>query len=689
MCLSQKYEDKTLNCVVDNLCLDLKRLEPFFATNRGITGLTIESPIRENLKYSELLVQPWWPLMDNPPHLEFIHLHFPCCICSWSQLSMFMRHFRIVNNQCPEPKTNEEVFKELKEWINEIISPKGLLLNFDSYDTIKHSNDECTGNYRIFDDGTKNEKYTALESTTDNDGSASYDELPAESIRKNTTEGISLPTLSGMETVTCMILNSQITGPYNQTSIIYTWPSAFNQYTWPELSYLEIVVNNLSSLTPSILTLNKTMPKLTYLKLGIPFERISDIMYTFDWESLPFRTGFYAFYDDLDVACWQTQTLDLKAKITSRYLPPICVMYILDAPCQRIEIVDMSQNGLTTLDYIHFDLMPYNFNPSVFKFNLSHNSFQSVSLFSRFDQCKLPFGLETQLILDLSFNELETNSYADFMQFLDMSELYLSHNKYTELPYYKTVNRKYTLSDFKQLEVLDLSYNPLYLHPWPEDGCLFQELCTNDFTPIKKLYLIGNKIMIVPRFVYTVKHLTYIDLSFNRMFEWPIVYFFGMHLLPDRNVHTKINLNFNRIRQVWPNFTLFGEKSIRKVMGNYDICLDDNPLNCSCKAHRIYKYMISSSRSERKNESVKSFPDFSFYETEWKCIFPSQWYEIPLMQIPEYEYDQMCLKNLQNCPDECFCYHSWKLGDVIVTNCTKSGEHVQSELPVELPDSTL
>ena len=85
---------------------------------------------------------------------------------------------------------------------------------------------------------------------------------------------------------------------------------------------------------------------------------------------------------------------------------------------------------------------------------------------------------------------------------------------------------------------------------------------------------------------------------------------------------------------------------------------------------------------------MKSFPDFTFYETEWKCKFPSEWTGIPLMQIPEYEYDEECIENLQNCPEECFCHHSWRLGNVTVANYMKSGKHTQNELLVELPDST-
>ena len=54
------------------------------------------------------------------------------------------------------------------------------------------------------------------------------------------------------------------------------------------------------------------------------------------------------------------------------------------------------------------------------------------------------------------------------------------------------------------------------------------------------------------------------------------------------------------------------------------------------------------------------------------------------MQTPEYQYNTMC-STLEHCPEKCFCYHSWKLGDVIVANCSHGD--VQA-LPVVLPDQT-
>ena len=85
---------------------------------------------------------------------------------------------------------------------------------------------------------------------------------------------------------------------------------------------------------------------------------------------------------------------------------------------------------------------------------------------------------------------------------------------------------------------------------------------------------------------------------------------------------------------------------------------------------------------------MERLPDFGFYETEWNCMYPAQWGGIPLMQIPEWEYDMICGLLLDNCSAGCVCYHSWKFGDIIIANCSHVNGLVLTELPAELSDST-
>ena len=49
------------------------------------------------------------------------------------------------------------------------------------------------------------------------------------------------------------------------------------------------------------------------------------------------------------------------------------------------------------------------------------------------------------------------------------------------------------------------------------------------------------------------------------------------------------------------------------------------------------------------------------------------------MQIPENDYDRMCLHN--PCSKPCYCHHSWNLGDAMVANCTPIDSTILTQLP--------
>ena len=89
------------------------------------------------------------------------------------------------------------------------------------------------------------------------------------------------------ENITSLVLKSGM--PYN----IYAFPRVLHQCRWPELRYIEIWTNYI--LPHDILALQKTVPKLTNLKLFVPSKDIPDVVWTIDWDSLHWRTGFCVF----------------------------------------------------------------------------------------------------------------------------------------------------------------------------------------------------------------------------------------------------------------------------------------------------------------------------------------------------------------------------------------------------------
>ena len=373
--------------------------------------------------------------------------------------------------------------------------------------------------------------------------------------------------------------------------MLYQWvddiPAVLQRYIFPLLHYLRLNMRQLNS--TQIITLKKTAPKLNYLKLSIPAGNIPDLVWTLDWNSLPWQTGFY-----VDIYGRRRKTsLDLRGRISSHKISPICnVCY------DETTFIDLSQNRLTSLGYIKSLC-------SIISLNLSHNSLQNVSLDSHFEMSKVQ-------VLDLSHNRLHSS--------------YSTHLRY-----------------------IDLSYNHIH---------------------------------IVPDTVYMAPNLTVIDLSYNAITDWPFIYSNKMNRIPDHCSQTVINLNYNNICHIWSDTSWDSRIPILKMLENYNIDLEGNPINCDCGNYRIYKYLVSSSQSERTNLHSDELPDFSFYKTHWKCEYPSQWTGIPMMQIPEYQYDIMCIAN---CPKECHCYKRWRTDYAMVVNCT---EHALTKLPATVPDST-
>ena len=688
-----------MTCHFNNLCLDLQRLEPYFVSDPGIQTVELKGPWNDSLQHQQVYFKPSKTLLRDPPYIKDLYLKSDYADCTWSQISNLLQHFRIEDSSFPLPATNQEVSDDLKEAVGKPYKKsnytvQGLRLTLPSYEEYYGIEGK-----RLSDD---HERFTTKHPEQDFEKDKGIlvskdkptEQLPpfAHTMIENKTDTPNMKPLvpfPGMENATSLVLEGFM--DCFQESI----PSILQLYIWPELRYLQLRVKHINK--TYIHALNKTVPKLTYLKLFVPVDKIPDVVWTFDWDSLPWRTGFVA---SSGVTKCEKLTLHLKGKITSNKISPINI-FIRGIERDRFDMdVDLSNNGLDSLGYIFFNLQLAavyhpNFNTYA-NFNLSHNYLKSVSLVSRVEVAFMKdFG--TNLVenvaivgvLDLSFNQLQFNG-SDFLLMKDLREIYLSHNQYTELPKY-TVGEgdnmlTYTIRNLHQLVILDLSYNLIEVYfnggVNPMAG-----LAYDDFSPIRELYLSNNNIHHVPTFVYTSMYLTYVDLSQNGMVNWPMEYTDAMKSIGTRSVRTTLNLTSNRIHNLWTD--VFYEKILlSEILEVYDVNLDGNPINCGCETHRIYEYMVSSSQSERPDLDKDDLPDFSFYETRWKCASPLQWAGIPLMQISEYEYDYSCDENLGNCPIGCFCYHSWNLDGVLIANCSHGNKYVLSTFPASLPNNT-
>ena len=599
-------QDRVLefNCFLTGSCLDVQRMEMFFPSNKTIQAVYIKLPDTE----AEIYTKPFLKMINNPIHIKHIYVVSDQeASMTWSNISLLMRHFRIVNTTFPQPSTNQDVYEEL---MSESI-PQELYLYLPSYNDIE------------------SESYVGSEFSTD-----------------------TLQPIPGLETVKSLVLGKVLKVGYTKRlDYLDVFPLVLQTHLWPELCYLMLFIKHMNSSV--ILVLKETAPKLNYLKLQFDPNNIPDLVWMFDWDSLPWRTGFVIsiHYEG------ESYELDLKNKIKLLTIPPIVISTDVWKWKQRIQI-DISYNELYSLKLLMFKLVEQDVS-----LNFSHNNLGAVNI-----TCLR----ETPKVLDLSYNHLHDSKGFDlnrinnyFLDYSHLHELYLQHNNFTQLPF--TLLSDYanikSIKDLNELRILDMSHNFI-------TTINSESLIRDDFSPLLWISFKNNSLSSLPNSVYSARYLTHADFSSNRIsFRniWPQT----IQLTKRTKKQTSIYLSENSISDL--DLSELDQSQINhlhNLLEIYNFHLDGNPINCGCKTHKMYKYFLSFSKSERTNETVEIHPDFSFYETHWKCVTPSQWLGTPLMQIPEYEYDQVCLPTLENCSKECVCYHSWKFNDAIIVNCT-------------------
>ena len=195
----------------------------------------------------------------------------------------------------------------------------------------------------------------------------------------------------GLETVTSLnfklFADSQFYIPNSFPPKNRTLPSLLKTYFWPELTYLEL---DLTDFTISdVNTLKETVPKLNYMKINMLAHQVPDIVWTFNWNFLPWRTGFVIFpiFTFTEIALnMQILALDLKGKIQTGQIPPVHISYDVNAFVWHLVLgykkvtvlhVDFSNNGLYSLG--HFWIMTDNRN--IYQ-NFSHNNLWKVDDFT-------------------------------------------------------------------------------------------------------------------------------------------------------------------------------------------------------------------------------------------------------------------------------------------------------------------
>ena len=243
----------------------------------------------------------------------------------------------------------------------------------------------------------------------------------------------------------------------------------------------------------------------------------------------------------------------------------------------------------------------------------------------------------------MSYNNLDntgtSSDQTDFSFFTEMRELYLHHNRYTYLPhYYANSNNIYTLADLTELQIIDLSHNSIVnfstgpIEPpfgiativarsWRETPI---NLNYDEFSQISELYFHHNEFSFLSDYVYQARHLKVADFSHNKItFSeiWPKnTTTKQLSLSGHKTIYLQSNL-ITKLDLSVLNESVIGQ--LHDILQNFHFHLNGNPINCNCDSFRTFKYLISSSRTERLNEQLDEnhLPDFSFYKNHWKCVY--------------------------------------------------------------------
>ena len=127
---------------MNGLCLDMEYIATAFHENRSIEGVVREAPVYKSLRGS-IIFKPSKSLLNHPPHVKDIYVFSPYSSMSSTNISSLIQHFRI-DNSFPQPKTDQEMFEELKYPWKSAFSTQGLKLQIFvySYDDFVADNDD-------------------------------------------------------------------------------------------------------------------------------------------------------------------------------------------------------------------------------------------------------------------------------------------------------------------------------------------------------------------------------------------------------------------------------------------------------------------------------------------------------------------------------------------------------------------
>ena len=362
----------------------MNNIEEGFHQNKSIEGAAIVAPMEEPITGS-IYIKPSESLLKNPAYIKRVFVYSIYAGISWTNISLLMQHFHMVSNTFPEPRTDQVVFEELKDPWNSATNTEGLFLALHTYnDDDSFLRNDCehefNANYK-----RNNSKTTSHDDELLNDSQRNFSTGFKSYLHvgnTNTTEVMDnsmrqFNSLPELDKVNSLVLGL---GLYPDD-----YPLVLQQYLWPELRNLLIQVKDVN--LTQILDLKRTAPKLNCLSLGFHMGNIPDFVWTFDWDSLPWKTGFaFVFYHKPRNFTGKFRLIS-GSKTEPSIIPPVNFYYAFSVLTQisyshtthkALQIdrsplyhyLDFSHNRLETLGYFQATLI----NNMNLYLNFSHNN---------------------------------------------------------------------------------------------------------------------------------------------------------------------------------------------------------------------------------------------------------------------------------------------------------------------------
>ncbi len=299
-------------------------------------------------------------------------------------------------------------------------------------------------------------------------------------------------------------------------------------------------------------------------------------------------------------------------------------------------------------------------------------------------------GLDVVRQVLLHHNSIEYLAPGMFDDLLSLAKLDLGHNRL------KTITQHY-FGNTPSLTRLDYSYNML------ED--IDTKAVDIGVSKLTQVVFSHNQLKYIPFWVYMVRDLANIDLSYNNItfenfvkhsiengtLQYTIIHFENTRSVSEAEItfeplmEKHINLSYNHfIRMDTAGLTSNTAQHLTFliILNFFNLDLTSNDIACDCTMIHLYKLLKQQYLQSADLSYTKPRIKPSFYQN-LICSSPSKVKGIPVVSLQPSSLQ--CEEDMPLCPDSCICYRR-VIDKAVVVHCDNSSI---KEIPQILPKTTI